>query len=129
MMKNCVKSMELENGLVLTLWDTSRRISADAFVVKALFSIEFALTEGEAEACGLALSELIRTLGSKTGRFEKSLERHFINASQKEAVFAEMTDSYLRTSLPYLAHPDFAKGVVRRQLVEKRGRYGSPGNN
>lgn len=129
MMKNCVKSMELENGLVLTLWDTSRRISADAFVVKALFSIEFALTEGEAAACGLPLSELIRALGSKTGRFEKSLERHFINASQKEVVFAEMTDSYLRTNLPYLSHPDFAKGVVRRLLVEKRGRYGSPGNN
>jgi len=119
--------MKLENGLTLTLEDLSRRISDDAFVVKALFSMDFPVTEAEAGAVGLTLPELIRTLGAETARFEKIVERNFIKASKKETVFREMTASYLDTNLIYLSHPEFTKGMVRKRLVEKRGRYGSLG--
>lgn len=123
MTKNCVKSVQLENGLTLTIEDISRRISDDAFVVKALISIDFQLTEEEAESVGLSLAELTEVLGSEGGRFEKLLERNFINEAKKEAVYEELTASYLKTNLAYLSHADLKRGVVQRRLVEKRGRY------
>lgn len=123
MTKNCVKSVQLENGLTLTIEDISRRISDDAFVVKALVSIDFQLTEEEAESVGLSLAELTEVLGSEGGRFEKLLERNFINEAKKEAVYEELTASYLKTNLAYLSHADLKRGVVQRRLVEKRGRY------
>ncbi|SCY83554.1 hypothetical protein [Desulfoluna spongiiphila] len=125
MTKNCVKSIKLDNGLTLTLEDISRRISEDAFVVKALFSIEFKVTEADAAYAGLSLPEVIKVLGSETARFEKLLERNFISEDQKEQVFEEVSSSFLATGLTYLSHPSFTRGVVRKILVEKRGRYGS----
>ena len=125
MTKNCVKSIELENGLTLTIEDTSRRISADAFVIRALLSIDFPLTQEDAASVGLSLADLTRTLGSERGRFEKLLERNFIKDEKKEAVFEEVTASYLGTNLTYLSHPEFKKGVIRRGLMDKRGRYGA----
>lgn len=128
MTKNCVKSMKLENGLTLILEDASRRISEDAFVVTALFSIEFEVTETEATAVGLSLPELTKALGGSTARYDKRLERNFIAASDKERVFDEVTGSFLKTGLAYLSHPSFTGGVVRKTLVEKRGRYNSIGS-
>lgn len=123
MTENCVKSIQLDNGLILTIEDLSRRISDDAFVVKARVSTEFRVTEEDAEFVGLLLEELTKALDSERGRFEKLLERNFIPEAKKEEVYEELTASYLKTNLAYLSHEDFKKGVVRRSLVEKRGRY------
>ncbi|WP_300672072.1 hypothetical protein [Desulfoluna sp.] len=122
-MENCVKSIELENGLILKVEDTSRRISEDAFVVKVRFTISFQISEEEAGALDLSLPELTKMLGSAGGRFEKEREKNFVKEAQKDEVFKEMTDSYLHTNLSYLSHPGFKKGVIRRCLAEKRGRY------
>ncbi len=127
MTENCVKSIQLENGLTLTIEDISRRISDDAFVVKAQVSIEFMLTEEDAESVGLSLAELTKALGSEVGRFEKLLERNFIHESKREAVYEELTASYLRTNRAYLSHADLTRGVIKRRLVEKRGRYWNHG--
>ncbi|BCS98158.1 hypothetical protein DSLASN_37900 [Desulfoluna limicola] len=123
MVQKGVKSVQLDNGLTLTMEDISRRISEDAFVVKALVSIDFEITEEDAQSVGLSLAELREALGSSRGRFEKVLERNFINEANKEAVYEGLTRSYLHTNLAYLSHADLQKGVIRRRLVEKRGRY------
>ena len=124
MKDNCATvTLELDNGLTLKIEDTSRRISADAFVVKALLSIDSPLGEADASSAGMGLDVLRESLGSDALRFEKILERNFIMEPQKETVFEEMISSYLKTNRAYLSHPDFKKGVIRMKIIEKRGRY------
>ena len=123
MTEKSVTVIELENGLRLQLEDISRKISEDAFVVKVLLSIDFIFTQEDAESMDMTLASLVDILGSTTIRFEKVLERNFINAKDKESVLKDMIDSYLTTNQRYLSHPDFKKGVIRRKVIEKRGRY------
>lgn len=119
-MTNCVKSIELENGLTLKIQDASRSISDDGCVVKAIVTIDFPLTDQDAIDSGLSLEELTRRLGSEGRRFEKQLERNFIKKADKEAVFEAITTSFLATSLKYLSQPHFKKGVIRRLLAGNR---------
>ena len=124
MTDNCATvTLKLENGFELKIEDTSRRISADAFVVKALLTIDFDLGEEDATSMGMDLGALKEALGNEALRFEKSLERNFIMEPKKESVFEEMISSYLATNRVYLSHSDFKKGVIRRKIIEKRGRY------
>ncbi len=123
MTEKSVTIIELENGLQLQIDDLSRKISEDAFVVKALLLIDFTFTQEDAESMEMTLASLVDILGSRTIRFEKVLERNFINAKDKESVLKDMIDSYLSTNQRYLSRPDFKKGVIRSKVIEKRGRY------
>ena len=118
-----VTVIELENGLMLNIEDISREISADAFVVKALLYIDFTFTQDDAESMDMTVESLVDILGSTEIRFEKILERNFIKSVEKESVLKDMIASYLGTNQRYFSRADFKTGVIRRKIIEKRGRY------
>jgi len=115
-----VKIMELENGLVLKLFDVSKKIAADRWLVAFIARIEI-LTDNFLTEKNFSLNvtadEIKKSLGSMV-IFEKKDERNFIDEKKKDEVFKNLSLSYLNTSLSYLSHTDFSKKFILKKYKE-----------
>jgi len=112
-----ITSIALANGLILELYDGSRRVAGDRWLVCAIARIDIPVDE-----IGFLTvhpwipdaAEIKKHLGERV-RFEQKRERHFIDERQKEDVLKDIVDSLLSTVQGYLSHPDFAKNVLARE--------------
>jgi hypothetical protein len=114
---------EFANRMVLGLYDHSRRIAGDRWVIRlhgeARISVnpEFfrQIREEDHELLrmvrGRLGSELIFTLGS---------ERNFVSQEEKEVVMAEMLARIQKNMMAYLRHPSFPERLFRKQYEEQR---------
>ncbi len=129
MEEKLVKIMELENGLVLKLFDTSRKIAADLWLVSFIARIEIFTDNFLSEKnCPLNVTadEIKKSLGSVI-IFEKKEERNFIDEKKKDEVFKNLSLSFLNTSLSYLSHADFSKKFILKKYKEHIANpYGMP---
>jgi hypothetical protein len=117
-----IRKIELENRQTLEIFDLSRKISADAYVVimKATMEIrvEPDLFDRELFA-GLTIDEIRDTLGEKV-TYEYRLERNFILNHEKDQVLASLVDTFLKNMGQYIAHPRFAPKLVLKQYKDRK---------
>lgn len=128
--EKCVRTIDLENGLILEIHDGSRCVAADRWLILLTAVIRIELTEAllNAAATGAITAAQFRGLLGGTIRFEKEMKRNFIAAGLKERVFEEMAASFLDSALPYLSAPDFAVKYLKKAYGEalKKQRYSAP---
>jgi archaellum biogenesis ATPase FlaH len=124
MEKKPYKRLELDNTHVLEIFDDSRKIASDAYVVvmtarmkipveKSLFSEE-AITDE-------MFTDVLETLGSPVV-YEYRLERNMIMENEKDQVLAHLVSSFWDNMGQYIAKPKFPEKLVLkeyRQRVEK----------
>ncbi|QJA05906.1 hypothetical protein FVE67_03435 [Thermosulfurimonas marina] len=115
----CVEIRELPNGLRLEIWDYSRRLAGDRWLVGLLIQIPIRPSREHFSSPEL-YERFVREEGLFYYRYRK--ERHFVDEREREAVFFSLKENFLRAALDYLSHPEFAERFLATEvpLYERR---------
>lgn len=122
MEEKLIKVTDLENGLVLKLYDESKKIAADRWVVCLSAKIDIPVNGLLFEKDQTVTADDIKEALGESVLFEQKRERNFIGDDQKDEVFKEVCVSFLSSSVSYLSHPDFAKKFVLKKFKEDMNR-------
>ena len=121
MEEKLIKTIDLENGLELKLYDASRKLAGDRWLVSLIARIEIPTNKLLLKEDGsplLNIDEVRKALGEKL-LFEQKREKIFIDEKEKDEVMKEIQDFFLSSSLSYFSHPDFPKKYVLKKFNEK----------
>ena len=113
-----IETVNLPNGLKLTVADSSRRIAADTIKVELTFQVKVDILE-----FFFASSDDYRKIKNAVGNeltYEHKMERSFVYDKDKEAVRAAMLNTFKSNSLNYLSSPNFAKKLALAKLQDIR---------
>ncbi len=113
-----VDKIALPNGLVLELYDYSRRVAGDRWFVGLLSRIPIEVSREDfasvAQEQGL-YEEFIRQQGQPI-YFEMKKERNFIDQREKDQIFRQLLDELRQHALSYMGHRSFARGFIRQRV-------------
>ena len=121
MEEELIKTIDLENGLELKLFDASRKLAGDRWLVSLIARIEILTNDSlikEDASPSLNIDEIRKVLGEKL-LFEQKRDKIFIDEKEKDEVMKEIQDSFLSSSLSYLSYSDFPKKYVLKKFNEK----------
>ena len=117
-----IKETRLENGQTIVLWDQSRKISADAWVVIMRASMEITVTPDlfkHEPLPGVTCEQIRKTLGEKV-IYEYRLERNFIIDHEKDAVLDSLVDTFMKNMGRYISNPRFAPKLVLKEYKKRQ---------
>jgi hypothetical protein len=106
----------LENGLVLEIWDESRKIAADTVKVTLAARIKVDVKEEY-----FTSPEHYRTVLQVFGpaiTFEQKKERTFVDIAQRDIVFTSLLNEFKESALKYISNPKFPSGFVISKLAD-----------
>ncbi len=115
-----VESITLKNGLILEIWDYSRPLAGDRWLVGMLAQI---VVEAPKEA--FSREEFYEIfLEEEEGRvyYRHRKERTFVDKREKDVIFQHLKDHFLDVALNYLSHPSFRERLISAEvaLFERR---------
>ena len=119
---NLIQTIRLDNGLMLEIYDHSRKVAGDRWLIKLVARIDIPIGRPAADA-GEIKPDDITAIKASCGnyiRYEQKLERNFIDAKQKNAVFQELMTSYLNGAQAYLSHSDFPQRFAMREYRRRQ---------
>ena len=118
-----VEVKNLPNGLTLEIWDYSRRLAGDRWLIGMLAQIRVKVGPEHFSAPKNFERFLRETEGVVYYRYRK--ERHFIDEKEKDRVFETLKGNFLKAALEYLSHPSFRDRLIRNEisLIENRWRW------
>lgn len=120
-----VKTIGLKNNLKLKIYDRSKKMAGDRWLVKMIAQVDIPVSSVPETLHDLQhypdsdKDEILKLLGSVV-IFEQKRERFFIDESKKESVFNEVCDHFVKSTINYLSHPDFPKKYVIIKFREKK---------
>jgi hypothetical protein len=122
MEQKLMKTMDLGNGLKLEIYDISRKLAGDRWYVGMVVRIDIPLNDLRStdQLFSDYSVEQIRDALGETVRFQEKRERHYIDEREKDAMLLDMMDSFVKTTLSYLSHPDFPGKYVLKKFKEKQ---------
>ena len=107
---NLIQTNVLKNGLILEIYDQSREIAGNRWLVKMAATIEIPIDRlhlGDGLNKQVDLNSLKKSFGNFV-RYEQKRERNFIAEKEKNIVFDDLMSSFLTSTRRYLSHPNFA---------------------
>ncbi|RPH49928.1 MAG: hypothetical protein EHM85_12245 [Desulfobacteraceae bacterium] len=119
-----VKTIGLKNNLELKIYDSSKKMAGDRWLVKMVAHVDIPVSSVPETFHDLQhdpdsnKDEIMKLLGN-TVTFEQKRERFFIDESKKESVFNEICDHFVKSTINYLSHPDFPKKYL---IIKFRGK-------
>lgn len=123
MQEKLIDRIKLENGLTLEVYDGSRLVAGDRWLVCFVACIDVEVRPKYLESLhtqGLAFEDIRAAVGEKVSyRNEKT--RNFIAETEKDEVFRGLKERFLGASLGYLSSPDFPRKLILRQYQETKG--------
>ena len=115
-----VKSINLENSMQLNIFDCSRKLAGDRWMVTMIARIEITVTEvlvQEGHQTKESVDEIIKVLGEQV-LFEQTRERIFVDEKEKETIFKEVSDFFVNSTLTYLSTKEFPQRFVLKKFRE-----------
>lgn len=115
-----IEKIELENGQTVIIKDLSKKISEDAYQVTLEASVKVLVEQGLFSAGSLgdtSIESVIKKVGDHV-MFEHRVERNFIMANDRDAVFKKLVDTFNTTLVPYLSKPEFPAKLVLKAFRE-----------
>ena len=109
-----IETINLPNGLTLTVTDSSRRIAADTIKVELTFQVKTEVLESFFASPDDYLK--VKNASGDTLTYEHKMERSFVYDQDEESVRAELLDTFKNNSLAYLSSLNFAKKMALSQL-------------
>jgi hypothetical protein len=116
------KSIDLKNGLTLELWDKSRSMVGDRWKITVIAQVDIPLEKAflETNTSETAnFDEMKKALGESV-RFEKKMERFFIDEKEKDNITREILDSLVESLFPYLSHPQFCRRFIIMEFARAK---------
>jgi hypothetical protein len=119
--KKLEKSIELKNGLILELWVESKAMAGDRWKIGIIAQSDVPVKQ-VSEPHGNASVDIdeIKELLGESVRFEKKMERFFIDEKEKDKITQEIMNSLFETILPYLSHPKFCKRFIIMEFARAK---------
>jgi hypothetical protein len=115
-----IEQMRLDNGLVLELYDCSKPVAGDRWMVAFAARIEVAVIPDlipDLAISNLSFGDIRRVVGDKVVyRYEKV--RNFISDIQKNEVFMGLKETFLETNLGYLSSAHFPRKLILRKYFD-----------
>ncbi|MDY6839765.1 MAG: hypothetical protein SWH78_17545 [Thermodesulfobacteriota bacterium] len=123
MEEKLVDMISLENGLTLELYDASKRVAGDRWLVSMVASIEVGLKpeylKGQ-DSEDVLLDDIGAAMDDKAVyRYEKI--RNFIAETEKDEVFKELKQRFLDANLRYLSSPEFPRRLILKKYQQAHG--------
>ena len=115
------KTIELDNGYTLTIWDCSRNISTDAWLVRMKARMEIEIVPelfSNPLPEGVTPAHIQEEMGG-TAAYEYEVERNFILNHEKEALFESMVENFLDNLGHYVARPVFPQKYVVKSYLDR----------
>ena len=113
------KRLELENNHTLEIFDDSRKIGDDAYVVimtaKMEIAVEKSLFSGDVQA---EFDQILETLGSPVV-YSYRLERNMIMDHEKDEVLEHLVAGFLENMGQYIAKPQFPEKLVLKEYRDR----------
>ncbi len=118
-----IDKIKLENGLTMELYDCSRPVAGDRWLVSLAARIEVEVRPEYFEGINSPddpLDAIREAVGDKaTYRHEKT--RNFIAKTEKDDVFKLLKERFLAASIGYLSSADFPRKLILRQYKQAQG--------
>lgn len=111
-----IETINLPNGLKLTVMDSSRSIAADTIKIELTFQVKIEVLESFFTSSDDYL-KVVNALGNEL-TYEHKMERSFVYDRDEESVRAELMDTFKNNSLGYLSSPNFAKKMALSLLKD-----------
>ena len=121
MKEKLIKTIDLENGLQLNLYDGSRKLAGDRWLVSLIVKMDVPVMEALKKndwQLTESIGEIKDVLGDSV-LFEKKREKIFIDKTKKETAFKELCDMFLNSSLNYLSKEIFPKQYILKTYKEE----------
>jgi len=121
------KTLDLENGLQLNIYDASRKLVGDRWLVSLIVRMDVPVTEAlkkDSRQPIVNINEIKDILGDSV-LFEKKREKIFIDTDEKETASKELCDMFLNSSLNYLSKDIFPKQYVLKTYEKEVKRISS----
>ncbi|MDH3357227.1 MAG: hypothetical protein OEM06_07190 [Desulfobacteraceae bacterium] len=121
MKEKLIKTIDLENGLQLNLYDGSRKLVGDRWLVSLIVRMDIPVTEAlkkDSRQLTESIGEITDVLGDSV-LFEMKREKIFIDKTKKETAFKELCDMFLNSSLNYLSKEIFPKQYILKTYKEE----------
>jgi len=116
-----IDKIALDNGLILELYDHSRRVAGDRWQVSFVARLEVELKreffEGSRKP-DVSFEEIREAVGDKA-HYHHEKTRNFIAESEKDEVFKGLKERFLDANLVYLSSPGFPLKLILRQYRER----------
>jgi hypothetical protein len=115
-----IKTVELKNGLLLEVLDSSQKIAGDRWQVVLKIRVNIPvrmLSADDGNQAELNVGEILSLMGENVC-FEQKRERNFIDENEKDNVLNHLIDSFFYNSIDYVSNPDFPKRYILRQYKE-----------
>lgn len=112
MEKKIINTIYLENGLILSIYDESRKIAGDRWQVNLTAVIQ--ILTGQVQFTRIDPKkrfEVIQTVGEQI-HYEKKLIKNFVADKEKEEIVLALSGSFLQNTKSYLSHRQFAERFV-----------------
>lgn len=121
MKEKLINVYKLDNNQDLEIYDLSRKISEDGWVVIALVRMPLEITGAlfnDAAPPAVSIEELQKVLGGRA-TFEVKMERNFIQDKNKDKEFNDLLGSFLKTNRAYLSKKTFPAKYVLKEYMKK----------
>jgi len=121
MKEKLIKTIDLENGLQLNLYDGSRKLVGDRWLVSLIVRMDVPVMEAlkkNSRQSTESIDEIKDMLGENV-LFEKKREKIFVDKTKTETVFKELCDMFLNSSLDYLSKEIFPKQYILKTYKEE----------
>jgi len=111
-----VEKIDLENGLTLEIWNYSRKLAGDRWLVGFLAQISIVPAEKDFSSSEYYKMFLEKTDGKVYYRYRK--ERHFVPEDAVPTIYSNIKENFLKAALPYLSHPDFKERLLKHEVTQ-----------
>ncbi|MDY6822186.1 MAG: hypothetical protein SWH68_00070 [Thermodesulfobacteriota bacterium] len=125
-----VKSEKLANSLALEIYDQSRQVAGDRWLVALTVRVRVPVEGGffrEGGQTSVDIDAIRKALGDHVV-FEQKRERHFVDENDKDTVWNDLYERFTAGTGNYIAHPEFPMKFIVKQYKEylaKQARYGT----
>lgn len=109
-----LEKITLENGLILEIWNYSRKLAGDRWLIGFLAQIGVKPSKEDFTNEKYYDMFLEKTDGKVYYRYRK--ERTFISEELVEEIFKNIKENFLKVTLPYLSHPEFKKRLIKHEV-------------
>jgi hypothetical protein len=124
MEERLVDKIKLENGLTLEVYDRSRLVAEELWVVSFVARIDVEVRPEHCENLqteGLAFEDIRAVAGEKVSYCNEKT-RNYIAETEKDDVFRGLKEGFLVANLDYLSSPDFPRKLILRQYHQAKGK-------
>jgi len=113
-----ISTISLENDLLISFNDVSKKIAGDRWQVNLTARIQILTAKVQFTRLNSEKrSEIIQALGEKI-IYEKKLIRNFVAENQKEETVTALWKSFLQITRPYFSHRQFAERFVLKTYAD-----------